>query len=262
MPGFASRTLTVVGVPGDERGARGLRRGAAGGGEATSPLVRGADVELTGYSAPETAVGGSAVIGPKTSAAVPRRSGPAAGPLRLPAAISIARSCAGVSSGRCCVSLAAMTATRAAATALAADHDGPPADARGDGAAVGGEVGLRRARPRSGPATCWARSARPRGASDFAPALGVAEADRGAGLGLQELVRGVAGDADHRDRGPAGGHRGQRLVSPGAAITTALRPDRGGGRGLGGRVRTRLDDHDLAADAGQEPCRAWRCRCR
>ena len=126
MPGLASRTVTGAGAPGCSesvcgRDGRAVRR--------AQPQLRRTppawSSTLTGSSAPDTAVGGSAVtpgdaVGARSTPAPARSGGRSAGSA---AAISAARSWAGLSSGRVRASRAAAAAARAAAIAL------PPATA-------------------------------------------------------------------------------------------------------------------------------------
>ena len=127
VPGLGRRTVTGAGVPGGERGAAAAGRSRRRW-RAASTWVAGGRVELDaiGSSAPETAVGGSAVIpAGRAPAAIPapaRSGGRLAGSA---AAISAARSCAGESSGCARASSAASAATCAAAIAVP-PHDGPP----------------------------------------------------------------------------------------------------------------------------------------
>ena len=113
----------------DQRGARRLGRGAAGGRERRLPARGGAEVDLDGEQRARDR--GGRVRRDRRRRRPrppPRRSGPAAvGPARR-AAISVARSWAGLRSGRFWESSAAIAATRAAATALPPATTGlPPA---------------------------------------------------------------------------------------------------------------------------------------
>ena len=203
----------------------------------------------TGVSAPETAVGGSAVIAPKFAVAAPapvRSGGRLPG---SPAAISAARSWCGLRSGRCWESLAARTATRAAATALPPTTTAVPPTPTVRALPSAARSGLGRP-PAVGPCDVFGEIRATGGASDAGPRLVSPKLMSVPGLAFRSCL---AASPVTPTTGPRTGPRPSRAAAAraGAAMTTALGADRRRGRGLGGRIRARLDDHDLAADAGQ-----------
>ena len=189
---------------------------------AASPLVVVLRLTLTGNSAPETAVGGFAVIAPKASEAAPapvRSGGSCAG---LPAAISVARSWAGLRSGRFWESAAAIAATRAAATALPPATTGLPPAPTVRALPAAARSGLGRP-PAVGPWEVLGEIFAVGGASEVGPRSVSAKAMSVPGLALRSSlaaspVTPITGAAA-RPAAIAGSGS-----SPGAAITTARAP--------------------------------------
>ena len=116
-------------------------------------------------------------------------------------------------------------------------------------------------RRRSGPGRCWARCASAGGASDVGPRSVSPNAISVSGLALRSSVAAspvtpITGVAERP--APIAGSGGLA----GLGDDDRAGADRRRGRGLGGGVRSRLDDHDLAAGCGSGPCRARPCRWR
>ena len=231
VPGLVRRTMTGVGWPGSSVPRCGATIAPSDGISWTWVEAAALSSSWIGSSAPLTAVGGSEMTPGLASGAFSRPAPVRSGgrPAGTAAPISAARSWAGERSGRVRASLIATAAAEAAAIALPPATAAPP-PARGRDLAGGRGRGRAWAgRPRTGPGAllgegrsfsstsgCSVRSRRP-------------EAHLGAGLGLEHLLRGVAGDADHGHRRAAGGDRGQRPVVSGVGEQDGPRAH--GGRG-------------------------------